>query len=89
MSPHVAFMPFSTPDLALLDAWLNRPHVGRWYPHSDENIEPKNVPYPTPASRFGSGLSQLTPVSVVIKNSHARCQTAVGLNCSAVAVAHC
>ncbi|MDH5498612.1 MAG: hypothetical protein OEY60_15935 [Nitrospira sp.] len=51
--------------------------------------KPKNVHYPHPASRFGGSLSQFTPVGVVIKNSHARCQTAVGFHGSAVAVAHC
>jgi hypothetical protein len=52
------------------------------------SIQPKNVHYPAPANRFGGGLSQFTPVNVVIKNSHARRQTASGLNCSAFAIAH-
>ena len=46
---------------------------------SEAAIDPKNVHYPAPASRFGGGLSQFTPVSVVIKCSQTCAQTAVGL----------
>lgn len=46
MSPLVTLMPFTAPDLALLDAWLKRPHVARWYPHPDDNLEWAAAPPP-------------------------------------------
>lgn len=42
----MTLVPFSPPDLVLLDAWLKRPHVARWYPQPDENLEWAAAPPP-------------------------------------------
>jgi aminoglycoside 6'-N-acetyltransferase len=34
----LSLVPFAPPNLVLLEAWLKRPHVARWYPHPDENL---------------------------------------------------
>ena len=38
MSSNLALMPFSQPGLALLEGWLARPHVARWYPEPEDNL---------------------------------------------------
>jgi len=39
VSSHLTLLPFAPSDLTRLDAWLRRPHVARWYPQPDENLE--------------------------------------------------
>lgn len=39
MLPGVALQPFRPSHLEILASWLGQPHVARWYPHPDDDLQ--------------------------------------------------